>query len=158
MVTPRSAEFNRLRIRQLDESLDKARQSLQYATPPRDGWIREIRHALGMTSAQLAKRLGITQPNALALEDREKEGRITLNSLMKAAEALDCEVAYFLVPRQGLETTLRNRLKDVLRRRLTGVAHTMALEEQAVSKEHLEEILNRSVEELMTRPPRGLWG
>ena len=159
MPSPRSKyEFQRLRLKQLDETLDAARKCLADSKPPRNGWIREIRQTLGMTSEQLAKRMEIRQPNVLALEKREKEGRITLNSLEKAARALNCEVIYVLVPRQSLETMLRDRLKKFLEGRLSSVAYTMALEDQAVSKEHVERSLSQSVEELMMRPPRNLWG
>lgn len=150
-------EFRRLRIRHLDETLGSARNVLRHTGAPRDGWIREIRQALGMTTGQLAKRMGIPQPNVVALENREKEGRITLTSLKKAANALDCEVAYFLVPRKGLEVTLRAQLRTLVQRRLSSVAHTMALENQSVSDEHLRRSLNESVEDLMMRPPRDLW-
>jgi hypothetical protein len=36
--------------------------------PPAHGWIKTIREALGMSSAQLAKRLAIKQPTLAALD------------------------------------------------------------------------------------------
>jgi DNA-binding XRE family transcriptional regulator len=38
-----------------------------FARPPR-GWVKAIREALGMTTAQLAHRLGIAQPSVVGLE------------------------------------------------------------------------------------------
>ena len=38
--------------------------------PPR-GWIRAIRQALGMTTGQLAQRMGVKQPRVVELEKSE---------------------------------------------------------------------------------------
>ena len=46
-----------LRRRQLDKQLNKYKNMPQF----RLGYIREIRDALGMTSVQLAERIGIAQ-------------------------------------------------------------------------------------------------
>jgi len=150
-------DFRRLRIRQLDATLTAVRTSLSHLPVPRNGWIGEIRQALGMTTGQLAKRIGIPQSNVQALEARERDGRITLRSLRKAAEALDCEVVYFFIPKKGLEATLLEQIKMVVQRRVASVAHTMALEEQSVSDSHLKRQFDDSVEELIARPPRNLW-
>jgi predicted DNA-binding mobile mystery protein A len=150
-------DFRRLRIRQLDETLTSARTCLTHFVVPRNGWIREIRQALGMTTGQLAKRIGTPQSNVHGLEKRERDGRITLRSLTKAAEALDCEVVYFLIPRKGLEATLLERIEMFVQRRIGSVAHTMALEEQPVSDSHLKRQFDDSVQELMVHPPRNLW-
>jgi predicted DNA-binding mobile mystery protein A len=150
-------DFRRLRIRQLDETLSSVRTCVTHLATPRNGWIREIRQALGMTTGQLAKRIGIPQSNVHSLEARERDGRITLRSLRKAADALDCEVVYFFIPRKGLEATLLDQIKMFVQRRVASVAHTMALEEQSVSDSHLKRQFDDSVEELIARPPRNLW-
>lgn len=53
---------------------------------PECGWIRAIRDALGMTSQQLATRMGVTQPRITELEQAEAAGRVTLSSLQRAAD------------------------------------------------------------------------
>ena len=40
-------------------------------SPPVRGWIQAVREALGMTTAQLAKRLRVKQPSVVALEQSE---------------------------------------------------------------------------------------
>ncbi len=45
-------------------------------TPPVRGWIKAIREALGMSTAQLAKRLNVTQPSVTALEQSDAKGTI----------------------------------------------------------------------------------
>ena len=46
-------QFQELRVRQLDEALSPFR-SLGLRPPPRQGWARAIRQALGMSQRQLA--------------------------------------------------------------------------------------------------------
>ena len=68
-----------------------------------------------MSTAQLAKRLGIRQPSLVALEQSEAKGTIELATLRRVAEALDCTLVYALVPNKPLETTLRDRARAFAR-------------------------------------------
>ena len=79
--------------------------------PPRPpvGWLRAIRETLGMTSAALGQRLGITASGVRKLEQAEAADAITLATLRRMAEALDCELHYFLVPRQPLRQMRRRQ-------------------------------------------------
>ena len=58
------------------------------ATRPPKGWLRAIRDALGMTTRQLAARLGVSQPRVVALEKGEVDETLTLAGLRRAAAAL----------------------------------------------------------------------
>ena len=82
------------------------------------GWIKEIRLALGMSAAQLARRLKVRQSTVAKLEKSEAEETISLQSLRKAAEALDCTLVYAFVPRTSLEACVqaqaRLRAKEIL--------------------------------------------
>ena len=89
---------------QLDERFRELGPATRY-TPPVRGWIKALREALGMSTAQLAKRLGIKQPSLVALEQSEAKGTIELATLRRVAEALDCTLVYALVPNKPLETT-----------------------------------------------------
>ena len=84
---------------QLDERFRELGPAKRY-TPPVRGWIKALREALGMSTAQLAKRLGIKQPSLVALEQSEAKGTIELATLRRVAEALDCTLVYALVPKQ----------------------------------------------------------
>lgn len=108
---------------------------LKSAKRPPKGWLRAIRDALGMTTAQFARRLGVSQPRIVKLEQAEIDGSVTLRSLERAAEALGCRVVYALVPHHSLAETIDERERTVARRRLESVAHTMALENQTVPVE-----------------------
>jgi predicted DNA-binding mobile mystery protein A len=101
--------------------------------PPTRGWIRAIREALGMTTAQLAARMGVRQPTVVGLERSEERGTIEMATLRRAAEALDCTVAYVLIPNRPLGETVLARTHAFLRRRQQPVEHTMLLEQQQVT-------------------------
>ncbi len=109
------------------------------------GWIKAIRHALGMTTAQLAKRLGVRQPSVVGMEQSEVKGTIELATLRRAAEALDCTLVYVLIPNKPLAATVRERARAFARRRLRPVEHSMLLEDQQVKRHesdaNLEDII-----------------
>jgi len=94
--------------RQLDKRLSSLQNRELFVRPPR-GWLKAIREALGMTTTQLGQRLGVVQSRVVAIEQGESKGSITLNSLEKAAQALDCRLVYALVPEQPLEDMVRLR-------------------------------------------------
>ena len=98
---------------QLDERFRELGPATRYAAPVR-GWIKAIREALGMSTAQLAKRLGIKQPSLVALEQSEAKGSIELATLRRVAEALDCTLVFALVPDKPLESTVRGRARAFL--------------------------------------------
>ncbi len=110
-----------------------------------------------MTAVQLAKRVQIRQSSLTELEGSEARGTITLNSLRKAAHALDCELVYALVPRRSLEETLLGRIRQFARERVERVAHTMRLEDQSLPAEHVERQIEDLAKQLFEKPPRNLW-
>ena len=141
---------------QLDKRLNDLRPLTKAARPSR-GWIRAVREALGMTTAQLAKRMDVRQPRIVELEKAEASGNITMHSLERAAEALGCRVVYALVPHKPLTTTLEDRALQVAERQLSSVEQTMRLEAQGVDdQEQRKRTLERLANDLLQRPAR-LW-
>jgi predicted DNA-binding mobile mystery protein A len=141
---------------QLDKRLNELRL-LTKATRPSRGWIRAVREALGMTTAQLAKRMDVRQPRIVELEKAEASGNITMRSLERAAEALGCQVVYALIPREPLTTTLEERALQVAERQLSSVEQTMRLEAQGVDDQaQRKRTLERLADDLLRRPAR-LW-
>jgi predicted DNA-binding mobile mystery protein A len=88
-------------IRHLDKRFFALRPLTRYARPPQ-GWLRAVRDALGMTTAQLGRRLKVFQPRIVELEKSEVSGSVTLHTLQRAAEALGCRLVYALVPDEPL--------------------------------------------------------
>ena len=124
---------------------------------PDKGWIRATRDALGMTSRQLAARMGVAQPSVAEFERNEANDTITLASLRKAAEAMGCTLVYALAPNEPFENLMRRQAQQVADARLARVHHTMSLENQATSADDLSDQRERLIDELMRGDPRRLW-
>jgi predicted DNA-binding mobile mystery protein A len=138
---------------QLQERFRKLGPAWLYAAPVR-GWIKAIRQALGMSTAQLAQRLKIKQPSLVALEQSEAKGTIELATLRRAAAALDCTLVYALVPNKSLEKMVRDRARLFTRNRRRHVEHTMLLEDQPVKAKNTEALLDEVMRETN---PRLFW-
>jgi predicted DNA-binding mobile mystery protein A len=141
--------------RQLDIALDRTLAGRLPARPAR-GWIAAIRSALGMTTRQLAARLRIRQPSLLAIEKSEVAGTVSLNTLRRAAEALDCDLAYVLVPRRPLEQTVRNRARALAEIQVAATSHSMQLEGQGIGTRERAAEVQRLTDVLMAQGSR-LW-
>lgn len=124
------------------------------AAPPR-GWIRAIRDALGMSTRELAARAGVSAPRISQIERAEVDGSLTLATLRRIAEALDCHVEYALVPRRPLDEMVRDQARSKAEGLLRMVDHTMAMEGQRTGEDSRGSELDRAAEELVDR--RGLW-
>jgi len=143
-------------IRHLDKRFVALRPLARAQRPPK-GWLRAVRDALGMTTAQLGKRLGVSQPRIVELEQSEVSGGVTLNTLQRAAEALGCRLVYALVPDRPLADTVRERAELVATRQANAVAHSMRLEDQEVTDREVAKELQRQLVERLLRRPARLW-
>lgn len=141
---------------QLEKTLRKF-EPLRDSPPPIKGWIRAIRDALGMNGRQLADRLGEHRSRTKQIEQQEMTGSLTLKTIRKIAEALDCVFVYGLVPRTSLEETVRDQAKQIALKRLARASHTMKLENQALGTKENKEILSSMIEEIMDELPSNLW-
>src|SRR5271157_5392842 len=70
---------------------------------PSEGWMRTVRKALGMSGAQLAKRMGVTRARVAQAEHAELSGGATLKSMQATAEAMGCRFVYAVVPEKRIE-------------------------------------------------------
>lgn len=138
----------------LDERLAPLKPEDRFKVPPR-GWIRAIRDALGMTGVQFAKRLKVSPQSVDALEKSEANGSIKIETLRRAAEALNCTLVYALVPNTSLEAAVRDRARNVALRDLGRVAHSMKLEAQGTGDANLDARIDAYVRD--TLRDRDLW-
>jgi len=122
--------------------------------PPR-GWLRAIREALGMSTGEMAARMGVSQPRINQLERAETDGSIRMSTLERAAEALGCRVRYVLVPDEPLADMVRGRANQQAAATVAAVTQTMQLEDQAPDPE----AIRRQVEALAGQlvDACGLW-
>ncbi|MCD4655809.1 mobile mystery protein A [bacterium] len=141
---------------QLDSTLKKFRLLL-YVSAPHKGWIRAIRDALGMSGRQLGDRVGVTKQRTAHIEKQELSGAVTINTMHKMAESLDCVFVYCLVPRISLEDTVRRQAKQFAAKRLARVSQTMNLEAQSLTAKENEKVLVEMTEEFINKYPSGLW-
>jgi predicted DNA-binding mobile mystery protein A len=134
----RSPEFVALKRKQLDSKLKGAAR----VPSPEDGWIKSVRTALGMSAAQLGKRMRVSQQTVAGLEKRERSGSISISSLARAAEALNCELQIVFAPRTSLEATVRAQAEAKARAQRNRIVHTMGLEDQAEGVREALELRN----------------
>lgn len=142
--------------------MDKKLQSwlpLRIEKQPPSGWLKAVRGALGISSRQLAQIVGVDMSAIIRLEERESEGKMTLEMLSRAAQAMDCKVVYAIVPKdeyESLEAILDNRSRKAAKDLLQKVEHSMRLEDQGSpdSKNELDK-LTQTLKEKMD--PR-IWG
>ena len=142
--------------KQLDASLHRFRPLANIGVPSK-GWIRAIRDALGMTARQLANRLGIAQQAVARIEKEELEGSVTIKTMRRIAENLDCTFVYGFVPRTSLEETVARQAQKIAAQRLDQASQTMSLENQALSRKENEQVLSDLVDELIRTLPSNLW-
>ncbi len=141
------------------KNLDRKLASLQMEkvlTPPR-GWTRAIRESLGMTTRQLAERMGVAPSRVTAIEKAETTGAITVRTLRETAEALNCQFVYAFVPAKPLNDILRDQAVRKVRNELAHLNHTMRLENQALTSADLEDEEKRLIGEWLAGPGRRLW-
>lgn len=145
-------KFKQLQLQTLDQHMTEIR----VCDRPSDGWIRAVRKSLGMSVRQLAMRMGVTQQAVSQFEAKELNETISIKTLRKAAEALNCRLVYALIPNDGGLQGILNRQafmksKDIV----SAVDHSMQLEAQGVG--NLQQKIKETAEELANNPKSSLW-
>lgn len=108
-----------------------------------------------MSRDELGQRLGVTRQRVLAIEAAEAGGALKLDTLRRAAEALDCSLVYALVPRESLQSAVERRAREVAERHVERAGHTMLLEGQLGGAVDHERLVAGLAEQLARS--RGLW-
>ena len=145
-------KFKHLQLKTLNEHV----ANIQICDRPSDGWIRSIRKSIGMTTRQLAERIGVTQQATSKLEENEFDNSVTLKTLRRAAEAMDCKLVYAIIPNQGnLEDIVRKQAYKKAKAIVEPVNHTMLLEAQEVGD--LQSKINETADELLNNLSSKLW-
>ncbi len=124
---------------------------------PALGWLHTIRQALGMSAPQLADRIGMTRQGVADLESREQDGSATLAALRKAAEAMNCDLVYAIVPRTSLADLLSSQARKRATEEVNRVAHTMHLENQGTSPGEVDRLIEERADQLLRASRRTLW-
>ena len=135
---------------------DSAASHSGLRTPP-EGWLRTVRKALGMSGAQLAKKMGVTRARVAQAEQAELSGGATLKSMHAAAEAMGCRFVYAVVPEKRIEDLIAAQARKKAMA-LVGAASThMALENQALPDAKTAQEAERLSHELAREMPPDFW-
>lgn len=146
-----------LQYQQLAQKLAGA-EALRALPLPVTGWLNAIRTTLGITLEQVATRLGITKQSVQEYEAREREGTITVKSLREAAHALDMELVYALVPKDGsLDALIERRARKLAEQIVLRTSNTMKLEDQENSRERIRKAIEERAAQLKQEMPKALW-
>lgn len=146
-----------LQIQQLNSKM-QAFVNLQRVASPPTGWIKAVRTAIGMSLQQLSNRLSITRQSAQEIEQREKDGSITIKSLREAAKALDMHLVYGFVSIDGsLEELISRRAKELATKIVLRTSNSMKLEDQENSKERIQKAIDERAAIIKNEMPKALW-
>jgi predicted DNA-binding mobile mystery protein A len=99
--------------------------------------------------------MNIGQSTITDIESSEQLGTIKMETLRRAAAALDCDFVYFLVPRTTLAEMVTERARRKASVHFGGVAHNARLEDQELDPLVAREELEAFASGLVDR--RGLW-
>jgi predicted DNA-binding mobile mystery protein A len=137
--------LDQLALSQIERRLNSIRKAANY-TKVKPGWIQYTRQALGMTLKKLAERTGVSKATVAQAERSEQQGKTTIATLKKMAEAMECEFVYAFVPKSTIKATLREQALKKAVRLLSNADTHMTLEDQKV-----EDDMQSRVERLADR-------
>lgn len=147
----------KLQIEQLENKLSGFSTAQKVVAPP-TGWLKAVRVSLGMSLQQLAEKLSITKQSVQEIELRENEGTITLKNLREAANALDMQLVYGLVPKDGsIEKLIDRKARELATRVVSRASNTMKLEDQENTKQRLKKAIDERTAVIKNELPKMLW-
>jgi predicted DNA-binding mobile mystery protein A len=142
------------------EQLDRTLRATAASPPPgapRGGWLKAVRSALGVSTRQLAMRLGVTHSAIVQAEGAEASGSISLGRLRHMADALGCDLRYVLIPRTPLAEQVDAQAERKARERVASLTHTMAIEAQAPDDSFQSQQVATTKDELLRGRRSRLW-
>ena len=137
--------------------VNQAFHQLGMLSLPPEGWLKTVRHALGMSGPQLAKRLGVTKARISRVEQDELTGRVTIKTMQNMAQAMNCRFVYAIVPEYDIELVIKKRALQKAREQVKNASTHMALEAQALSEEKIVFEIDRLASEIIEKMPSDLW-
>jgi ribosome-binding protein aMBF1 (putative translation factor) len=111
-ITPLRHDERMVRIQQAAEArhlqadrrriIEQRRQwglRITWIARPEAGWLAEVRQASGLSTRDLAERLGVDNSTVTRTEASERKDTIHLGVLKRYAEAMDAELHYVILPK-----------------------------------------------------------
>ena len=146
-----------LLLQQLNDKMLLFSQIKHVPVPP-TGWIRAIRTALGISMEQLGRKMSIRKQSIHDVEQRERDGTISLNSLKEVANTMDMHFVYGFIPKDGsLEALIERKALEVAQRIVMRTSNTMKLEDQENSNVRIENAIKERAQIIKNETPKILW-
>ncbi|MCB0350849.1 MAG: mobile mystery protein A [Bdellovibrionales bacterium] len=149
------ADTSELRRRQLDRFYKELKKI--NLKRPKEGWVKEVRSSLGMSLEDLGKRLGTIKQRIQAIEKSELDGKVTVESLQKTAEAMGCDFIYFIVPKESLEKVIETQAEIAARSMLSQVDKTMKLEKQGMDSNEQKQAIDDMKKKILSEKINKIW-
>lgn len=125
-------QTNSLLLRHIESRSEQLRT---FVEKPERGWIHQMREALGLTLAKLGELCGVATPTIAQAERREVEGKLTVETLRKAAEAMNCDFVYTFIPKSDMNEFIQQKAYQKAQRILRRADLHMSLEDQKVKSD-----------------------
>ena len=110
-----------------------------------------------MSSAQLARHLGITKQSLHRIEKNERSGAVTVETLKRIADALFCDLDISFAPRVPLQTMVEERALKVAQKTVERTELHMGLEKQGTGCSFQKKRIREMADELVRTEDRRLW-
>ena len=124
---------------------------------PKSGWLVLLRHALGMSGAQVAARMGVSRNAIYQAEGNERDGAITIAQMRKIADAMNAEFVYALVPKGSVDDAIRAQARQKAEALVRRAGAHMALESQSLSNDQIKQRIEELADELVRNMPSDFW-
>lgn len=136
---------------------DRAAEQFAMLQPPSEGWLASLRKALGMSGAQVAKRMGVTRSAVYQAERNERDGAITISQMEKLAEAMGGRFVYAIIPEGSVQDVIRAQAYRKAEARIRRASAHMALEKQSLPDAQTKQRIEELAAELMRDMPSDFW-
>jgi len=144
-------------LSQYRHKVNEAAMKLRGIPFPPEGWLCTVRKALGMSVAQLARRLGKTRALISHTEKAELNGGVTLRTMQTMAKAMECRFVYAIVPQHTIEDILKARAKEKAEKLVEESSRHMGLEQQLLSQEQMTFEVNRLTRQMIENMQADFW-
>jgi predicted DNA-binding mobile mystery protein A len=125
------AEIKAILLEGLEQKVEALNAARPAAARPARGWLRAVREATGLTQGEVSSAMGVKRQSYAQFEAAEERGTLSVASLGRAAEAMGCELVYFIVPRPSVARTYAElaQIHDPAAMHLKATDHSMALKD-----------------------------
>lgn len=141
-----------LHRRRLARMIDRTASQMSGVAMPEKGWIVSVRHALGMSAEQVARRKGVSRNAVYQAERSEQDGAVSIKQMEQLAAAMGARFVYAIVPEE--------RIEDLKYAQAMKLAHALIAEEPEAntwSADDRQDWIEDKAAELLHDTPPTFW-